>query len=165
MECWQSSASLVLFVAVLNVPPLLTLGFTRELRICPLGAVMSAGPRAAFPPRQEAGTPSADEDSVAGDEAEKGESGGELKVDESSVERSGEEAWAISTGGSVGLIFSSSSDESSSESSTASLRWLVLASCSTREFDLVDIVVSLPNSDWIDASASCDSIGGVPVPF
>ena len=89
VERWQSSAFLALFMAVLDVLPLLTLGFVRELRICPdkssavsrqsstspsLSAVMSAGP------------PSADEDSVAEDEAVTGESGGELKVDESSVE-------------------------------------------------------------------------------
>ena len=89
VEYWQSSAFLALFMAILDVLPLLTLGFVRELRVCPdkssavsrqsstspsLSAVMSAGP------------PSADEGSVAEDEGVTGESGGELKVDESSVE-------------------------------------------------------------------------------
>ena len=77
-------------MAVLNIPPLFTLGFTRELRICPLGAVMSAGPRAVFPPRQEAGTPSADKDSVAGNKAEKDKSNKKFKINKNSIERSKE---------------------------------------------------------------------------
>jgi len=116
---------------------------------------MSAGALVVFPPRQEAGASSADEISIAEEGEATGESGEELKVDESSVEgiSKGDPAEPIfSFTATVGPLASDSADDGSVVS-VASLSVGILAMMSS-----TTVLTALSNSE----SVGLGSLGSDP---